>query len=96
MLDNTLATTYYQGMNTVMQPHELNQIIRDNIRSRRKELGLTQKSVADTCGFTQSFIAQIESGKSTISIEALAKVAESLSTTPDALLTPGIFSQTIA
>lgn len=78
-----------------MHPKELCRVIRENIRSRRNELGLTQKAVADACDFTQPGLARIESGASVPSVEALAMIAEALSTTPDALLSPGIFSQKV-
>ena len=35
------------------------------IKSRRKELGLKQKDVADATGFSVSFISDLENGKST-------------------------------
>jgi len=47
------------------------------IRSRRKELGLTQKQLAGD-EFTKSFISQVELGRTAPSIETLAVLADRL------------------
>lgn len=76
-----------------MQANELRTILADNVRCRRQELGLTQKALAESVGVTQPRIAQIESGIASIPADSLAAFAESLGTTPAALVTPGNFSK---
>ena len=39
------------------------------IRERRKKLGYTQADVADVCGFSVSFISDVENGKPTAELE---------------------------
>ena len=45
-----------------------------NIRSRRKELGLTQTQLADKCGIKQSNYSRMESGKQMPSLETLMTI----------------------
>ena len=50
-----------------------------NIREKREELGLSQKELAEKSGITQSFLCDIEQGRSKPSIDVaitLAKVLE--------------------
>lgn len=75
-----------------MLPKELKTIVADNLIMRRAELGLAQGAVAEAAGISQTSLSLIESGKQTPSLETLALLADSLHTTPAALLTPEIFS----
>lgn len=38
------------------------------LRQRRKELGYTQKYLSDFCGFSISFISDLENGKPTVEL----------------------------
>lgn len=75
-----------------MTPAKLREIVGTNIRLRRSELGLTQTAVAKACGVTHTQISYIENGKSDPSLALLAQLADALSTNPQALLSPEIFS----
>lgn len=75
-----------------MQAEELKLIVRDNIIARRKEMGLSQSQLADKVKVAQPYISALEKGDRTPTLATLAKLAESLATTPDALLTRDIFS----
>lgn len=75
-----------------MQRSQLLSIFGENVRTRRKERGLTQAQLASALSVTQPYVAQIESGKRSTALEMLAPLADALGTTPDALLTPKIFS----
>ena len=50
----------------------------DLMRDRRKEIGLTQKELADFVGCSESTISQYESGKRRPDYETLLKIAEVL------------------
>lgn len=52
----------------------INSVVGKKIRSIRKEIGLTQKEVADKLGITDSGFAQIERGDNLISLEHLVKL----------------------
>jgi transcriptional regulator with XRE-family HTH domain len=80
-------------MSTDVQATELAEILRRNIKARRKELGLTQAQLAKKLKVSQPFIAQIESGDASLSIATLADMAEKLATSPSALLSPDSFSE---
>ena len=49
-----------------------------NIREKREELGLSQKELAEKSGITQSFLCDIEQGRSKPSIDTALKIAEVL------------------
>ena len=78
-------------MDSAVQAAELNAIFRHALRARRVECGFTQAALAEYVGTTQPFIAQLESGSRLPNLELLAKLAEALRTTPDALLRSDIF-----
>lgn len=80
-------------MEATVQPAELEQVFRENVRSRRKELGLTQAELAERMSVSAPYVNQLERDRgSPPQLDTVAKVAEALETTPGALLTPGIFS----
>jgi transcriptional regulator with XRE-family HTH domain len=83
-------------MSTVVQATELAEILRKNIKARRKELGLTQQQLADRLKISQPCIAQIERGDRSLSLDNLAVWSEALGTTPAALLSPDTFSEITA
>ncbi|MBR6028282.1 MAG: XRE family transcriptional regulator [Clostridia bacterium] len=61
-----------------------------NIRKRRYELRLSQQELADALGYkTRSTIAKIESGENDLTQRKLARFAEALDTTVEALITGG-------
>lgn len=77
-----------------MKPEQLRKILAANLRRRRLELNLTQVEAAGRAKITQAYWAQLESGKRVPQLDNLAILAESLQTTPDALLTAEIFLPT--
>ncbi len=48
------------------------------LRSRRRELGLTQAELADLSGVSERSVRALEAGKETARIDTLVAVAESL------------------
>lgn len=75
-----------------LQAPKLRRVLADNLKARRKELGMTQQAVADALEVTQPYVAALESAKVSPRVEQLAKLSEALKTTPAALLTEGNFS----
>ena len=75
-----------------MQPEEMVQIVAENLKARREELGLTQKQVAEAAEITQAQYSHIENGRGAPSLQTLVKLASALRTTPDSLLRPKVFS----
>ena len=75
---------------------ELKRCIGENVRHRRKELGFSQQEVAEAAEVTQSQIAQIESGKTSPSVEVVVKLASFLRTEPQWFYAPKSFSPTTA
>ena len=49
-----------------------------NIKERREQLGISQKELAEKVGISQSFLCDIEQGRSNPSIDTALKIAEAL------------------
>ena len=49
-----------------------------NVKERREELGMSQKDLAEKVGISQSFLCDIEQGRSKPSIDTALKIAEVL------------------
>ena len=75
-----------------MQPDELREVFQGNLKAMRTLRRLTQAALAAKAGMHQPHIASLERGTNTPTMDTLARLAAALETTPDALLTPGIFS----
>ena len=56
------------------------------IRSRRRELGLTQFALAERCGISTVYISHVENGTATPSLGVFLSIAEALEATPDYFL----------
>lgn len=52
--------------------------IGEQIRSRRKELSMTQQELAEQCGVLQTTINKIENGRYSVSVDKLAIIARVL------------------
>lgn len=68
------------------RPPEPDTTIAGRIRARRRELGLTQRFVAQTLGRTQPLIAHWEAGRHAPTIADLAALATLLRVTTDSLI----------
>ena len=49
-----------------------------NIKEKRERLGISQKELAEKVGMSQSFLCDIEQGRSKPSIDTALKIAEAL------------------
>jgi transcriptional regulator with XRE-family HTH domain len=56
----------------------LKTVLASNIRARRKDLGLTQESLAEKVNTASTYIAMIESGSRTPSFKMIERIAEAL------------------
>jgi XRE family aerobic/anaerobic benzoate catabolism transcriptional regulator len=76
-----------------MDPHDaqLVQALGTRVRSRRRERDLTAAGLAESCGLSRRFLADVESGRANISVVNLARIARALGTSASALLAePGV------
>lgn len=69
-----------------MEYEQINKEIGERIRSRRKDLGLTQVELAEMVGYTRVSITRIENGDRRIAYEKLPPICEALKVTPEWLL----------
>jgi transcriptional regulator with XRE-family HTH domain len=49
-----------------------------NMRSRRKELAMSQEELGDRAGLEQSYISNVEAGTRNVSIDNIARIARGL------------------
>lgn len=76
------------------ESHLSNTILRErmifvnNFRNTRKEAKITQKEIRNRTGFAQSWISELETGKSTINIDNMIILAHTLNTPLWKLLKP--------
>ena len=64
------------------------EILRNNIKERRKDLGFTQSQLAEMLEVEDTYISRIETGAATPSFALLGRLAEVLQVTPNELFTP--------
>ena len=50
----------------------------DDVRARRRELGLRQRDLADLAGTSERFIRELEHGKATVRLDKLIAVLDAL------------------
>jgi transcriptional regulator with XRE-family HTH domain len=68
------------------KPPELRAKFAARLRKLRLELGLSQEEFADRCGMHRTYIGSIERGERNVSIDNVARIAESLGVPPSRLL----------
>jgi XRE family aerobic/anaerobic benzoate catabolism transcriptional regulator len=76
-----------------MDPHDsqLVQALGTRVRTRRKARALTLEALADLCGLSRRFLADVEAGRANISVVNLARLARALGASASALLeAPGV------
>ena len=61
----------------------------NSIRSRRKELGLSQEELAKRCGVSRQTVNAIENNKYDPTLALAFRLAQELGLTVDQLFTPG-------
>lgn len=64
----------------------LHQVIARNVRQARKRAGLSQADVATRSGFSDSYLSEIERGRTNPSTEVLERIAQTLGLRPYQLL----------
>ncbi len=69
-----------------MRGDEIRKLLGRHLRARRLELALTQAKLAKILRVKQPYIASLEAGTCSISLDVLGKLAETLRTSPSALL----------
>lgn len=65
---------------------EINVILGQRIREKRKEHGLTREALAELLSVSTRFLANVESGEAGVSISTLKNIAVLLDTSTDYLL----------
>lgn len=65
---------------------DMSKLVGRNVRAARVERGITQEQLAQTSGFTQQYISDLERRNPTI--VTIYALAQALGVTPVALLTP--------
>ena len=61
-----------------------------NVRRRRAAIGLSQEALAALCNLHRTYVGGVERAERNITLEALAKIAAALETSPHELLAPPV------
>ena len=65
---------------------DLEHVIADRLRARRRALGMTQAQLAEAAGVSAELVSRIERARCLPSVGSLVAFAEALATTPNDLL----------
>ena len=68
--------------------------IGESIKKHRNDRGMTQRELAEKCGYATGTIQQYENGKRQPRIEQLSKIAAALGVLPGDLLQDGLYPTT--
>lgn len=69
-----------------MEADKLARVFGDNLRRRRRELGMTQADLSAVTGIHAPDISDLEQGKRSPNLATIARIAEALSLPPSQLL----------
>lgn len=58
--------------------HPHRRVVGENIRSRRKQLRLSQEQLAEKADLNPKYMSEVERGRVNISLDALARIAKAL------------------
>lgn len=67
---------------------DMRRLVGRNVRRARQHLQMTQEQLAETSGFSQQYVSDLERGKRNPTVVSLYMLAVALSSTPVALITP--------
>jgi transcriptional regulator with XRE-family HTH domain len=67
-------------------PSKLRRTFANNVRARRKELGLSQEELADRAQVHRTFVGHVERAETNVSIDNIARISEALEVPPSELL----------
>ena len=66
--------------------NEIKEIIKNNVVKRRKEMGYTQKDLAEKAGISTTYIGEVETCRKHPSLKTLIKISQVLNVEPYVLL----------
>jgi transcriptional regulator with XRE-family HTH domain len=67
---------------------DMRRLVGQNVRRARQQLQMTQEHLAETSGFSQQYVSDLERGKRNPTVVSLYMLAVALNSTPVALITP--------
>lgn len=85
---------YNAGMDVEINP--IHRTVAENLKARRKQLGLSQRALAERIGIAHPSINRWENMLESPNLGWLEKLAENLDTTVVKLVTPGCYAEEVA
>ena len=67
---------------------DMRRLVGENVRRLRQARQMTQEELAETSGFTQQYISDLERGRRNPTVVTLFELSEALGATPAELITP--------
>lgn len=71
-------------------------VMGQRMKSRRKELKITQSQLAEDIGISKNYVSSIETGNETPSLDTFIRICNRLNVTPDYLLLGSMHSNNIS
>lgn len=68
------------------RPSKLRKVFGDNVRERRRALGLSQEELADAAGVHRTYIGSVERAERNVSLDNIDRISAALSATAAQLL----------
>lgn len=69
-------------------PSELRRIFADNVRRKRKALGVSQEGLAEICGLHRTYVGSIERAERNVSLDNIDRISAALKTDAWEMLRP--------
>lgn len=88
MADNAATQDSYISIFVEMAMDHLPKALGKRMREKRKERGISQDTLALSCGLDRSYMGRIERGEVNVTIEKLYRIASTLGCEPADLLPP--------
>lgn len=69
-------------------PSKLRRIFADNVRRKRKALGVSQEGLAEICGLHRTYVGSIERAERNVSLDNIDRISAALKTDAWEMLRP--------
>jgi len=69
-------------------PSKLRRIFADNVRRKRKALGISQEGLAEICGLHRTYVGSIERAERNVSLDNIDRISAALKTDAWDMLRP--------
>ena len=80
-------------MSRVKADQKSRKVLADNLRGRRRQLGLSQEALADRAGLHRTYVGSVERCERNVSLDNIERLARALNVAVAELLQAGRYSE---